>query len=188
MIYIQLKQNAVLSPHTGVALRDVAQLSFVGGKDKRVGDTPLARLEQDPVLITAADIAAALNREDITFTGEPSCLVTPRQKQDSAALRWLKTAFVTALLFVGGAMSVLAYQTDTDMPETHRVISRVFTGSEENGLWVTIPYCIGVGLGVLFFSNVLPGKKREPTLFEIEQYTKEQQVSDYDIAKAEEEK
>ena len=188
MLYVYIKKSATLDRGTPVALRDVAQLSYVGNEAQTAGDTVLAQLEDNPILITAADVAAALNREDVTLMGADACAVVPREKQQSAALRYLKTGLVAVLLFVGGAMSVLTYQTDTDMPETHAVISRVFTGSEDNGMWVTLPYCIGVGLGVLFFSNVLPGKKKEPTLFEIEQYLKEKQVEDYNVSKAEEDK
>ncbi len=188
MLFIYLKQSATMNRGESVALRDVAQLAGVNAGIKQVKDTVLGTVGQELLLITAADVAAALNREDVTFLGAPACAVTPRQKADGRLVMVLKAVFVAALMFVGGAMTVLTYQTDVDMPETHASLSQIFTGSQETSPWITIPYCAGVGIGVLFFTNVLPGKKKTPSLFELEEFTQKTDQQKYEVAKAEEEK
>jgi len=188
VLYIYLKQTATLNRGQSVALRDVAQLAGVNSSVNQVKDVVLGRVGDGVLLITAADVAAALNREDVTFLGAPACAVQPRQKDDNKAVMYLKAAFVALLLFVGGAMTVLTYQTDVNMPETHVALSRIFTGSEGVSPWIVVPYCAGVGLGVLFFTNVLPGRKKEPSLFELEDFLSKSEQRKYDIAKAEEEK
>lgn len=188
MLFIYLKQSATMNRGESVALRDVAQLAGVNAGIKQVKDIVLGTVGQELLLITAADVAAALNREDVTFLGAPACAVMPRQKADSRLVMVLKAVFVAALMFVGGAMTVLTYQTDVDMPETHLALSQIFTGSQENSPWITIPYCAGVGIGVLFFTNVLPGKKKTPSLFELEEFAQRSDQQQYEVAKAEEEK
>lgn len=188
MLFIYLKQSATMNKGESVALRDVAQLAGVNAGIKQVKDIVLGTVGEGMLLVTAADVAAALNREDVTFLGAPACAVHPRQKPDSRLIMVLKVVFVAALMFVGGAMTVLSYQTDVDMPEAHASLSRIFTGSAEVSPWITIPYCAGVGIGVLFFTNILPGKKKTPSLFELEEFAKSAEQQKYDVAKAEEEK
>ena len=188
LLYIYLKQSALLDKGSPVALRDVAQLCAVGAQVKSIRDIELARLAEDPLLITAADVIAAVNREDVTMLGASACAVLPRNQPQNKWIAALKTLFVAMLLFIGGGMTVLAYQTDVSMPDVHTALAELFTGDAGNVLWVTLPYCLGVGLGVLFFSNVLPGRKKEPTIFELEQFQKENETIQYQNAKAEEEK
>lgn len=188
MLFVYLKQSATLNRGQSVALRDVAQIAGVNASVQQVKDVVLGTVGDGMLLITAADVAAALNREDVTLLGAPACAVQPRQKDDSKPIMYLKAAFVAILLFVGGAMTVLTYQTDVNMPETHMALSKIFTGSDEVSPWIAVPYCAGVGLGVLFFTNVLPGKKKEPTLFELEEFLNKSDQRDYDVAKAEEKK
>ncbi|MGI6151496.1 MAG: hypothetical protein ACOYIR_06055 [Christensenellales bacterium] len=188
MLFIYLKQSAIMNKGESVALRDVAQLAGVNAGIKQVKDVVLGTVGEEMLLITAADVAAALNREDVTFLGAPACAVQPRQKEDSRLVMYLKAVFVAILLFVGGAMTILTYQTDVDMPETHMVLSRIFTGSDDLSPWITLPYCAGVGIGVLFFTNILPGKKKSPSLFELEEFSAQSDQQKYDVAKAEEKK
>ncbi len=188
MLYIYLKQTVMLNKGERVALRDIAQLAGANSQIIQVKDTVLGRIGEDMLLITAADVAAALKRDDLTFLGAPACAVQPRQKQDSKLIMVFKTVFVAALMFVGGAMTVISYQTDVDMPEAHLAITRIFTGSEETFPWITIAYCVGVSGGVLFFTNVIPGKKKKPTLFELEEFAMNTDQQKYDISKAEEQK
>jgi hypothetical protein len=188
VLFIYLKQSAVMNKGENVALRDIAQLAGVNAGIKDIKDVILGKMGDETLLVTAADIAAALNREDITFLGASACAVQPRQKDNSKAVMYLKAIFVAMLLFVGGAMTVLTYQTDVNMPETHMALSKIFTGSDEVSPWITLPYCAGVGIGVLFFTNVLPGKKKSPSLFELEEFSQKSDQQKYDIAKAEEKK
>jgi len=188
VLFIYLKESAMLNAGESVALRDIAQLAGVNASIKQVKDTALGTLGEDVVLFTAADVAAALNREDVTFLGAPACAVSPRSKQDKKWIKAVKIVFVAALMFVGGAMTVLSYQTDVDMPEAHAALSKIFTGNADTSIWITLPYCIGVGLGVLFFTNVFPSKKKTPSLFELEDFTKKKVQHDFDVSKAEEKK
>ena len=71
MLFIYLKQSATMNRGESVALRDVAQLAGVNAGIKQVKDTVLGTVGQELLLITAADVAAALNREDVTFLAAP---------------------------------------------------------------------------------------------------------------------
>ena len=188
MLYVYLKQSAQLEQGRTVRLRDVAQLCAVGGKPSKAEETALASMQEKQLTVTAGDVVAALGREDVTMLGAPSCIVSAKPSPQSRfSLLW-KTVFVAALLFLGGGMTILSYQTDVAMPDVHSALSKIFTGDESNVLWITLPYCIGVGAGVLFFSNVLPGRKKSPSIFDLEQFQKQNEVSQYVASQAEEEK
>ena len=188
MIYVYLKQCVQVAKNSAVRLGDVAQVVALGGGVKEARAVVLGRLEDSPFLLTAADVVFALGREDVTMLGAPACAVVPLQAADKPALHWFKAAVVCALLFVGGGMTVLAYQTDTAMLDAHAAIAQTVTGDEQDAPWVSLPYCAGVGLGVLLFSNVLPGKKKKPSVFEIEQFEKQDQERRYLADQAEGEK
>ncbi len=188
MHFIYMKEGTTLNPGENIALRDVAQIHSAGANSKEIENILLGHVEDNTVFITAGDVAHALDREDITLMGADACAVSVRKAPQNKWMVFLKTLFVAVLLFIGGGMTVLCYQTDTAMPDVHGVLADVFLDGEQDILWISIPYCVGVGLGVLFFSNMLPGKKKEPTTFEIEQFLSEQEELQYQKANAEEDK
>lgn len=188
MIYIYLKQSATLPCQSTVCLSDVAQVCRLGGPKDAIVGKQLGKLKKDAFLITATDVIAALGREDVTMLGAPACVVLPAPVADKPFKHWTKAVLVAILLFVGGGMTVLSYQTDTAMLDAHKALSVMVTGTEDNAAYVALPYCIGVGAGALLFSNVLPGKKKSPSLFELEQFEKEEEQREYLANKTEEDK
>lgn len=199
MLYVHLKKTVKLENSMPICLGHVAQL-YAGkdGQDERVR----SKLESDfkqliigrsggtaysTSIVTGADLARVLDgKTEFSITGAPFCLVLVKPLPERGKIMpWVKVAVLMALLFAGGAMTIMNFQTDVDMQSLHKTLSEILAGKGSNPLWVSIPYSLGIGGGVLFFSNLLPGKRKEPSIFEIEQFEMDVERNDYESSKAE---
>lgn len=96
-------------------------------------------------------------------------------------LEWLKVAFGCVIVFAGTAIAIMAYQTDVSLRATFSALYQVFTGEvTDNPVWITVPYSIGMPLGIVIFFNHIGSKKLtdDPTPVEVEIDTYEKQVDD----------
>lgn len=170
MLYIYIKKGLQTADGAEITLEQIAEIyqsDGSGAKQEKQLVLGTARKNQ-MTLITAIDVAKALQNDSAQIFGD-ACCVTVVQSQSKGSLVF-KTILVALLMFAGGMMTIVNYHSDVDMPVGHEALSRIFTGSENFSPWINIVYALGVGFGVLFFSNMLPGKKKEPNIFEIEQY------------------
>lgn len=109
---------------------------------------------------------------DIQNMGEQDIIVT-YEDQKTPAFIWhlLKTVFVAAITFFGGAFSIMAFNNDVDVTTLFGQIYELVTGEVTDGFTILeITYSIGVTGGILIFFNHL-GKKRftvDPTPMEIQ--------------------
>ena len=102
----------------------------------------------------------------------------------SKGFQIFKVVFVSIILFLGAGIAVINFHEDVNMSQSLEKIYYTFTGIKAtNPLIMTIPYTIGVGLGVFtFFSRIISTSRRrrkQPGPMEIEQYLYDQDMEEY---------
>lgn len=189
-IYVRLYKTSKIQGKSKVLIRDVAQMS--GPSRIKCGIENLCVLQ--PVeqkhkhyTISIIDIIHTIHETypDVTIqsVGEMDGVVdyNPQVEAKRPLWEWIKVCFVCMVVFAGTAVAIMAYQTDVSLGQTFKALYQVFTGEVvENPVWITIPYSIGMPLGILVFFNHFGSKKLtdDPTPIEVEINVYEKQVDD----------
>ena len=160
MIYCQLRERAKLSVGRPLHLGDAARTLAPPGADELVLPCP----DQEGVWkLTALDCANALQQaypeETVTMLGAQVCYVHRVHISRPDHWKWLRTAAAFIILLIGSALGLSWFHSDVDMPAAQMLVYRTLTGQEVQDVrLITIPYCIGVALGVAVF-YALPSRK-----------------------------
>ena len=178
-----------------VLLRDVAEV-FVGGQTK--GEAEKIVVFQIPsdrkktYLLSVIDLIQALNQKypdaTVSNVGEMDILIEYLPKEEKKTKGWtlIKVAFVSLILFIGAATTIMCFHTDVQLPLIFQNIYYIFFGeNREMPALLSIPYSIGLGLGIIIFFNHFSkvSLTEDPTPIEIEMttYEKETNVSVIDF-------
>lgn len=172
MVFCQLQDRAKLGMDQPLQLGDVTRSTL---------PEKLTRLElpcpnkAGVWKLTALDCAAALQKalpqETITMLGADVCYVHRVHIRQHDRTKWLRTAAAFLILLMGSALGLSWFHSDVDMPTAQLLVYRILTGRElENPLLVTIPYCIGVALGVGVFYALPAMKTTTPLEVKLTQY------------------
>lgn len=177
MLYVFLKQSAIVNENSSILLEDVANVYGSAKEDvDKIKKIIVGQIEQELSIISALDVIKAIKDDSAVVNGEQVCNVTPFVKEKKGVVYYGKVIFIALLLLIGGAATIINFNTDVEMIRVHEIISRVLTGGENFSRWISIAYSLGIGFGVIFFANMLPNKKSEPTIFDIEQGSLVQQT------------
>jgi len=138
-------------------------------------------------LVSVTDIIKKIKKSYPDYTinnvGEMDTLVQYASKKsyDRPWVKWLRVAFVVAILFVGSATAIMSFHTDGQMPKIFETYYRMIYGeSKANPMIVNIPYSIGIAVGIIVFFNHFMGKKitDDPTPIEVEMELYEKDVTE----------
>lgn len=156
MIYCQLKARAKATLDQRLTLSDVADtLGRAGLTDVPVPCPAERGVWKLDALAVARLLHAACPGEDVTMLGPDVCYIHRVQAAHADPWKLLRTAAAFAILFIGSALGLTWFHSDVDMPGAMLRVVRVLNGgmvSDER--LVTIPYVIGVALGVAVFYAV----------------------------------
>jgi len=135
------------------------------------------------VLDVVKAIDAAFNGCTVVNVGEMDTLVefSPNKKQPHAIFNWLKILFISIVLFVGSATVVMAFLTDSEMSKVFQRYHEIFLGvSTKNPYWVSVPFSIGLLVGIIGFFNHFAGRKltNDPTPIEVQMKLYENDITD----------
>ena len=158
MIFCQLRSRTRLSCGQPLRLSDVADVCG--------GMPPEIRLpcpdETGIWIVRAVDVAAVLAKnlpdDQITLLGSDECYVhrIPDRKDKSI---WIRATAAFLILMLGSALGLCWFHSDVDMPGAQLRLFELITGSQPGDVrLITVPYGIGVVLGVAVF-YALPGRK-----------------------------
>ena len=153
MIYVQLNNRAKVTMGQPLRLGDAAKLIAPEGAQA----LPLPCPEKEGVWkLLALDVTKALRQaypqEAVTLMGADVCYVHRVMEKKRDLLRPLRTAAAFLILCLGGALGLAWFHSDVDMPHAQAAVYEALTGQAPQDLrLITIPYAIGVALGVSVF-------------------------------------
>ena len=160
MIYCQLRNRAKIHRGQPLRLGDVGSLIAPEGTEKLA----LACPDQEGVWkLEAIAVARALEKaypdESVTLLGPDVCYIHRIEAPHRDPWRWMRTAAAFAILLLGSALGLAWFHSDVDMPAAQLAVYETLTGQQpSNSRVITVPYCIGVALGVAVF-YALPSRK-----------------------------
>ena len=160
MIYIQLNDRVRLAQGQPLLLRDAAKIA---------GDDTLAALHlpcpDKPGVwkLLAVDVARAVQAASpgagVSLMGADTCYVHRMAPARRDLTRPLRTAAAFLILFLGGALGLAWFHSDVDMPHAQLAVYQAITGdAPRDARLITVPYAIGVALGVAVF-YALPARR-----------------------------
>lgn len=107
-------------------------------------------------------------------------------------LKLIKLILVCIILFIGAGITIMNFHADVNMDEVHKNFYELITGDRvEHPLWISIPYSIGIGLGMIVFFSHISAKKRksnQPSPLDLEIYSYQNSLDDFIRNKSKERK
>ena len=106
--------------------------------------------------LDAIAVAKALKKvfpqEDISLIGADVCYVHRIKARGKDFLRPVRTAAALLILLLGSALGLTWFHADVNMPQAQADVYAAITGAPPDDVrLITIPYCVGVALGVCVF-------------------------------------
>lgn len=188
-IYIKPVEKVQVVQKREVLLRDVAEV-FVSGQTKGEAEKlVIFHIPSDrkkTYLLSVIDLISVINQKypdaTVSNVGEMDILVEYLEKAEKETKLWMlvKIAFVSLVLFVGAATTIMCFHTDVQLPLIFQNIYYIFFGeNRELPALLSIPYSIGLGLGIIIFFNHFSKASLtdDPTPIEIEMTTYEKETN-----------
>ncbi len=143
----------------------------------------------EALCVTAFDVAqrimAIYPQASVNSLGAAECSIFIKHKKQSKALTALKLLFLCAVMFFGGAIAIMTFHEDVGMRSVQNSIYTFFTGIRSgNALIVSIPYTIGIAIGFIVLFGLLDGKKKKPSVLDIDIHEQEKALRDYIATKS----
>ncbi|MBR4283747.1 MAG: stage V sporulation protein AA [Anaerotignum sp.] len=188
-LYIMSAEKIQIIQRRTVFLGDVASVFVSGQKKDEVEKLIVFQIpfeQKKTYLLSIMDLIQAVKEKYpdalIYSLGEKDILLEylPQQEKQSVTLTFLKAAFVSAVLFVGAATTIMCFHTDVQLPLIFQNIYYIFYGeNREMPAILSIPYSIGLGLGIIIFFNHFSKASltEDPTPIEIEMTTYEKETN-----------
>ena len=188
-VYIMSAEKIQIIQRKTVFLGDVASVFVVGQPKEEMEKLIVFQIpseQKKTYLLSIMDLIQAVKAKypdaSIHSLGEKDILVEylPQKEKQFAALTFLKVAFVSAVLFVGAATTIMCFHTDVQLPLIFQNIYYIFYGeNREMPAILSIPYSIGLGLGIIIFFNHFSKVllTEDPTPIEIEMTTYEKETN-----------
>lgn len=107
---------------------------------------------------------------EINSVGEPDFIISYKKAgKTNTLIEAAKIAFVTMIVFFGGAFAITAYGNDVDVEGIFGRFSNYINGDEKTLMILEICYCIGITFGVIVFYNHFASRKleKDPTPLEV---------------------
>lgn len=108
----------------------------------------------------------------------------PKPTKPKDVWEWVKVIGVCIIIFAGACIAIMTYNTDTSLGKTFIILNQMFTGEEvEQPFLFTIPYSIGITVGIIIFFNHIGFRKitEDPTPMQVEMKKYENDVEDCEI-------
>lgn len=188
-IYIKPREKARIVQKREVLLRDVAEVYIGGQKTQEAGRLVIFSIPEEKkktYLLSVLDIIRVLHRQypkaSISNLGEMDILIAylPQPERKNPIWTGMKIAFVALILFVGAMTTIMCFHSDTQLPLIFQNVYYIFFGeNREMPAMLSIPYSIGVGLGIILFFNHFSKATLtdDPTPIEIEMTTYEKETN-----------
>lgn len=181
IVYIRPYKKTTIEENTIVYLTDIADITTSLDLKNHLEKLPILRIknpsQKSKYLLSIIDlikiILSAYPQIIIYNVGESDVFIEylPKAVKVNSFFEWIKVIIVSIIVFSGATIAIMAYNSDTSLAKTFTMLNKIFTGQEvENPVWITIPYSIGIAIGIIVFFNHL-GKKKitdDPSPMQIE--------------------
>lgn len=113
---------------------------------------------------------------NVNLLGADSVLLELKSKEEkSGILEFIKVFLICILLLFGTGLAIVNFHEDVNMADSIEKLYYTITGERKSNPFImTIPYSLGLGLGMLVFFNRMISssrrRKKEPGPMEIELY------------------
>ncbi len=188
-IYIKPIEKAQMIERKVIFLEDVAEV-YIGGQTKvDIAKLIVFKIPKDKdatYLISALDIIRSIYHAypeaTVSNVGETDILIEyhAKAKKENKVWEIVRVCIVGFILFVGAATTIMCFHTDTQMPLIFQNYYYMFFGENvDMPSIISIPYSLGLVLGVLVFFNHFSKIKvtDDPTPIEIEMTTYEKETN-----------
>lgn len=111
----------------------------------------------------------------------------PDHKEKGKVMEYTKTIFVSAIVFIGAAFTIMTFNEDVNVSGVFDKVYQLVMGTtKQGGSIIEICYAIGLPVGIIVFYNHFRRKKikEDPTPIQVEMHTYEEQVNKSLIAAA----
>jgi len=193
-IYIRMYKRKTIEVKKWVTIGEIADVSASGEVKSKVAAMKIFCVpdtqEDGRYIVPIIDVIESILKEypkaDIQSVGDADTVIEYHKKpiKPKDVAEWLKVIGVCIVIFAGAFMAIMAYNTDISLAETFITINRMITGEEvQQPYLLTIPYSLGISVGVLIFFNHLGFRKitQDPTPMQVEMKKYEQDVEDCEI-------
>lgn len=189
-VYLTIKEKVVIYVDEDIYLKDISDIycedpklliklqniKIQKGYDEENWDVMDIKMVTEKILQKYPDL-------DLNFHGAIDILIEIKSKEEVNNLfELIKIIMVSLVLFLGAGMGIMYFHEDVNMAVTMEKLYYAFTGERSsNSLWITIPYSIGLGTGMITFFNRIMSKskrrKKEPGPMDVSlyQYDKDQE-------------
>lgn len=172
MIYCHLNDRVTLPMGKSLTVGEAAQLYPA---DERVKNALLPCPEARGVWkLKAVRVAQAVTQatgDAAMMLGPSVCYVHRTDQAGEKRSKPVLAALAFVLLVIGSALALCWFHSDVAMPDAQQELFRLITGHRaENPAYITIPYAIGVGLGVAFFYSLIGRRTISPMEMKLKKY------------------
>lgn len=200
-IYIEPVKRATIISNKTVRVKDVASLQGPREIIDEIGNITIMIIPKDTkknYLVSIIDIIKAIHKKNnkiiIHNLGETNTIISYKKKQtkENKIITFLKIIFVGTILFVGSAVAIMTFHTDSQLPYVFtNFYFLVFGDNKYQPYAIEVPYSVGLAVGISLFFNHFSKIKfsNDPTPIEVELKLYENQVDDsiIEVLKEEEE-
>lgn len=191
-VYLDLNRKISIEVNKKINIKDIGDVYCEDVKLKRMIEYLTiykSKNEEDWDYITTTDITKKIlefnANLDIIFLGSSETMLEIKSKNpERRFLQFVKVMIVSIILFFGAGIAVINFHEDVNMTKSLEKIYYTLTGIKKSKpLIMTIPYTIGIGIGVLtFFNRVISTSRRrrkEPGPLEVETFLFDKDLEEY---------
>ncbi len=187
-IYIRPYKKTTIVAKQKVFLKDIADISASKNVKERLENicvlTIPDTLKKQKFTLTIIDIIDFIMgiEPDISINnvGEMDSAIyfMPKLPKTNSLFEWIKVICTSFVVFTGATIAIMTYNTDTSLAKTFIILNKILTGKEvENPVFITVPYAVGLAVGIILFFNHLGIKKitddPSPMQIQIDKYETE---------------
>ena len=189
-IYISPHRKTTVTKKKLIQLKDIAEVSGPDHAQRQIEDIIVFKVPQDQkanYIISIIQIIKSILKEvpsaSISNVGDENVVLQflPQDYRENKLWRLCKVGVVALTLFVGSMITIMAYHEDVNLPKVFSAIQEMFTGIEtDRPNWISIPYSIGIGVGIIVFYNQIGVRKLtdDPTPIQVEMTKYDKDIDD----------
>ncbi len=188
-IYIKPMEKARIIKKKEVLLRDIAEVyadEKIEDEAKKTVVFSVPEEKKKTYLLSIVDVIRVIHRKYsnavIFNVGERDIILEylPEAEKKNPFWTLAKVVFVSLILFIGAATTIMCFHSDTQLPLIFQNIYYIFFGeNREMPVMLSVPYSIGIGLGIILFFNHFSkvSLTEDPTPIEMEMTTYEKETN-----------